>query len=303
MERRALTFYSDGYRLDGILHLSKPKERRPVLMVCSGLHGLKEWVPAKWAPYALDAGFHCFAFDYRGFGSSEGERGRIFPHEEIRDTIHALDFLRTLDEVDEARIAVLGWGLGAGIAICAAAEDRHVAAVCAANGAGDYGRTVRDAVEYPRLLSWQERLQEDRLRRARTGVSEMVDYRNITNPDFAPSFELSNQFRKDISSVGQKPIEKFSLASCEAYMTFRPEEVVGRLSPRPFLIVHSDGNHYMPISEAHRLYEAAGPGKAIKIYRGKGHLEWISEDNPASREFLTETVGWLRDAVGSIRHA
>jgi uncharacterized protein len=103
-----VSFYSDGLRLDGLLHQRPGGGRAPVLLVCSGLHGLKEWVPAKWAPYALAAGFHVFAFDYRGFGTSEGERGRMLPDEEVRDAVHALDVLKGLDEVDFASIALLG---------------------------------------------------------------------------------------------------------------------------------------------------------------------------------------------------
>lgn len=297
MKTRKLSFYSDGLRLDALLQRAEGDVKAPILVVCSGLHGLKEWVPGKWAPYALKAGFQCFAFDYRGFGTSQGERGRIFPAEQVRDTIHALDFIRGLEGVDVNRIAILGWGLGAGVAICAAAQDLSVAAVCSANGAGDYGRTVRDATEYPRLQRWLERLRKDRLSRAQTGKSEMVDYRNLTNPGFDPNFSLSPQFHKDISSVGQRPEQLFSLESCEAYMNFRPEDVVAQLAPRPFLIVHGERNHFMPISEAHRLYKAAGKGGFLKTFPGQGHLELISEDNPDANRLMTATVAALRKAV------
>jgi uncharacterized protein len=297
MTIRDVSFYSDGLKLDGLLHVSAEGRKAPMLVVCSGLHGLKEWVPSKWAPAALATGFHVFAFDYRGFGTSEGQRGRILPEEEVRDAVHALDFLKGLDEVDPERIAMLGWGLGAGVAICAAVRDPDVAAVCSANGAGDYGRAVRDATEYPRLLHWWDRLREDRLERARTGISRKVDYRAITNPGADAGFELHPQFQKDIRSLGQEPIPEFTLESCEAYAAFRPEEVVARLAPRPFLIVHGERNHYMPVSEAHRLYEAAGPGRELRIYPGQAHLEMISLDNPAAADFMRETVGWLFEAV------
>jgi pimeloyl-ACP methyl ester carboxylesterase len=297
MTVQELSFYSDGLRLGARLHVSPAGSKGPVLVVCSGLHGLKEWVPSRWAPAALSAGFHVFAFDYRGFGTSEGQRGRILPEEEVRDTVHAFDFLKGLAEVDPERMAVLGWGLGAGVAVCAAVRDPDVAAVCSANGAGDYGRTVRDATPYPQLLRWQDQIREDRLERARTGVSRKVDYRAITNPGADVGFQLHPQFQKDIRSLGQEPIQEFTLESCEAYVEFRPEEVVGRLASRPFLIVHGERNHYMPVSEAHRLHEAAGPGRELRIYKRQAHLEMISSDNPISAEFMRDTVGWLFQAV------
>jgi pimeloyl-ACP methyl ester carboxylesterase len=293
-QHAAHIFYSDGIRLEGLLHRRKDA-RAPTVVVCSGLHGLKEWVPAKWAPYFLQAGLHCFAFDYRGFGTSAGVRGRMLPSEEISDTLAALDYLRTLDSVDADRIALLGWGFGAGIAIGAAAQDPRVAAVCAANGAGDYGRTVRDAVAYTTWLDWQDRLAADRIQRATTGVSERVDYRNITNPGFDPGFALHAQFHKDIAAVGQAPQAEFTLQTCEAYAAFQPERMARQLGDRPLLIVHGDRNHYMPVSEAYSLYERAGENTTLRIQHGQTHLEMISAENPASFRIMSETAHWVRD--------
>ena len=119
----------------------------------------------------------------------------------------------------------------------------------------------------------------------------------MTNPNADAGFELHPQFRKDIQAIGQAPIAAFTLESCEAYAAFRPEEIVRRLAPRPLLIVHGEKNHYMPVSEAYRLFEAAGEGRTLRIYKGQAHLEMISPDNPASDAFMRETVAWLRDAV------
>ncbi|MBI3709787.1 MAG: alpha/beta fold hydrolase, partial [Proteobacteria bacterium] len=182
MKTRAVEFFSDGIRLEGMIQTAdglKTGERRPVVLICSGLHGLKEWVPARWWPQLIDAGYSCFAFDYRGFGSSDGTRGRMIPREEIADVRNAITFLQQQPEIDPARIALIGWGLGGGIVIATAAEDPRIRAVVCANGAGDYGRTVRDAVTYPRWLRWQERIAADRVARVLTGASAMVDYRWI----------------------------------------------------------------------------------------------------------------------------
>ncbi|MGH7868671.1 MAG: serine aminopeptidase domain-containing protein [Candidatus Dormibacteraceae bacterium] len=83
MQTTELYFYSGGSRLDGLLQVPdgalSSGHSLPTVVLCSGFQGLKELIPAKlWHPFT-EAGFACFAFDYRGFGTSEGERGGFFP--------------------------------------------------------------------------------------------------------------------------------------------------------------------------------------------------------------------------------
>jgi hypothetical protein len=293
-------FFSDGIRLDGVLR--SPDEanssgRRPAVIVCSGLHGVKEWVPARWWPHIVEVGYHCFAFDYRGFGTSDGTRGRVIPEEEIRDALSAVTFLRTFDTIDPDRIALIGWGLGGGIAIEATARDARIAAVCCANGAGDYGRTVRDAVPYPIWLDWQDRLEADRRQRVLTGTSELVDYREITNPESPEAYATHDQFYKDLRLIGAVPIQRFTLESCDAYVSFRPERVVANIAPRPILFVHGRRNYFMPIDEAYRLYDLAKEPKRLYVVPNGKHLEIIDPDSPDYLPTMRVVMDWLRSVL------
>jgi fermentation-respiration switch protein FrsA (DUF1100 family) len=54
--------------------------------------------------------------------------------------------------------------------------------------------------------------------------------------------------------------------------TFRPEALVGRISPRSVLIIHGErDNAACTTADAHRLYQAAGPPKDLWIAPGAGH--------------------------------
>ena len=54
--------------------------------MCQGAVGLKEFFgfPDILQRFA-DLGYITLIFDYRGFGESEGERGRVFPQEHLDD--------------------------------------------------------------------------------------------------------------------------------------------------------------------------------------------------------------------------
>lgn len=113
-------FYSDGIRLGGILQLPEGATgdgRRAVIVLCSGFQGLKELIPAKlWGPFA-DAGYACFSFDYRGFGTSEGERGRVQPRAQVEDIQNAVTLLQQQPELYGERIGLVGWGFGGGVVV------------------------------------------------------------------------------------------------------------------------------------------------------------------------------------------
>lgn len=125
LQAHEVRFESDGLRLDGLVHhRGDQRPPFPVAVICSGFQGLKEIIPTKlWAPLTA-AGMACFSFDYRGLGTSKGERGRIIPAEQVRDVRSALTFLEGSPIIDPTRIALVGWGLGGGIVVQAADEDR-----------------------------------------------------------------------------------------------------------------------------------------------------------------------------------
>lgn len=73
-----------------------------------------------------DAGFNVFAFDYRGFGQSQGEASL---HGIVNDMPDVLDWLRQRPEVDAGKIAFYGFGIGATVALRSAAHLLDVRAL------------------------------------------------------------------------------------------------------------------------------------------------------------------------------
>jgi len=299
VQTRAVEFYSDGVRMDGLLWLPDEvpaRGRRATVLLCSGYQGLKEWVPARLRPPFLSAGYACFAFDYRGFGTSDGERGRLRPLELVDDILDAVTFVQQQPEVDPERMGLVGWGMGGGLVVQAAAADSRVRAVAALNGLGDAGRVVRDGVTYPAWVALQDRIAEDRVQRVLTGRSTRVPWREIILPA-VPIGKEDRQFNADVRDVGKPIVEEMTLASAEAYCAFKPERVVDRISPRPLLIVHGARNEYHPLDEARHLYARAGEPKQLIEIAGAGHLDWIHPQSPLRDPNLARVVDWFSAAL------
>ncbi|MGH9304370.1 MAG: alpha/beta hydrolase [Acidimicrobiales bacterium] len=294
MPSNPLPFFSSGIRIDADLHL--PGDRAgeppyPVVIACSGYQGQKIIHPARFARALNPLGYAVLAFDYRGFGSSEGERGRLVPQEWAEDVRAGVDRLSGAGEVDAGRIALVGWGLGGGVVVVEGADDPRVKAVACINGISDGTRSTRnlhDEASWTRLLA---RIDADRTRRTVIGRSEVADPWDIVRLDLDEQTDgyVSRELYK-APGFGSG----VTLESADFLLRFSPEKVAHRIAPRPLLIVHgSDNELYRPI-EATSLYEHAGEPKQLKFLDASGHTEWMFDDSPA---FL-KVVRWLDEFLG-----
>lgn len=74
------------------------------------------------APY----GYVTLRFDFHGHGESEGEFLHHNLKQQVEDVGAAIDYLQSLDFVDPERIALIGHGMGADLAILTAAKDDRI---------------------------------------------------------------------------------------------------------------------------------------------------------------------------------
>jgi fermentation-respiration switch protein FrsA (DUF1100 family) len=97
-----------------------------------------DWLPAR--------GFNVVLFDYRGFGSSEGQPSPRKVHE---DAVAALAFVRSQPELDPDRLLVFGQSLGGAVAIAALArgDGDGVRAVVTESTLSSYRMVVREQME------------------------------------------------------------------------------------------------------------------------------------------------------------
>ncbi|MBJ7602817.1 MAG: alpha/beta hydrolase [Candidatus Dormibacteraeota bacterium] len=305
MKRRSVNFFSDRCRLDGDLYLPADRpghERLPAVVACSGYTGLKDIHPARFARALVPRGYVCLTFDYRGHGYSEGERSRLIPQDEVEDVRAAVSYLTTLPEVDSGRVGLLGWALGGGVVIAAAADDLHVRAVATCNAIGDGARSLRfmhDEQSWRRLL---EQVDADRRERVGRGRSQVVHPFDIVRLDLD---EQTSEY------VGEE-LYRFAgfgsgatLESADHLLRFRPELVVDRIAPRPLLLIHAANNRLHSADESRELHRRAGEPKELVLLEGTGHTEWMFDDHPTFQRVVDLILKFfdtsLSASVGSDR--
>lgn len=104
----------------------------PCIIMGHGFGGTKDMILEPYALRYQEAGFAVLAFDYRHFGESEGEpRQLILIPYQLEDYRAAIEYTRSLKEIDPARIALWGTSASGGYGIVIAAKDKNIACICA----------------------------------------------------------------------------------------------------------------------------------------------------------------------------
>jgi dienelactone hydrolase len=132
VERIDTQFYSLGLRCSAWLYLPDGKEKPPVVIMAHGFAGQKDFGLQPYAEYFAAQGMAVFLFDYRNFGTSDGEpRNLVNPWRHLNDWKAAITHVRYLDGVDGSRIALWGTSFSGGHVMVSAAREVGIKAVVA----------------------------------------------------------------------------------------------------------------------------------------------------------------------------
>lgn len=273
---REASFFSDGLRIAADLAMPETNEPAvPAVIICPGWSGRRNVYSARIGAQLVSLGFAVLAFDFRGYGKSEGRPGRLFPAEQVADVRAAVAFIRGEAAIDPARVCVLGMLNGAAAALQGASEDRGIAAVVAFYPFGDgerWLRSLRSGAEWENL---SRRVVVDRAARSATGRSEAL-HANDLSPELRSKLELS-------------------LDSADAIIAFAPEDVVHRIAPRPVMVVAVKEDRLVPLAEVASLYARIREPKSILVLPDIAHHD-IYEESCLTR-VIADVAAFLRAAM------
>jgi pimeloyl-ACP methyl ester carboxylesterase len=283
MEAR-VSFLSDGLRLSGVLHVpdgGAGRGRRPGFLVLHGFGSNKDsGVSTAIARTLAGFGYAALRFDMRGCGESEGPRGRVICLEQVEDTKHALSFLATRPEVDPERIGAIGNSFGAAVAIYAAGVDARVAACISCGGWGDGAKKFRKQHESPEAWKrFSDMLAEGRRRTAHGEPTLMVPRYDIV--------PIPPGLRGNLSSGS---IMEFPFDVVESMYTFMANDVVGKIAPRPLLLLHPARDSVTPTEQSIDLFARAGQPTDLHLVADVDHF-MLAEGNTLVLELVRHWLG------------
>lgn len=293
VERR-VTFFSGGVPLAGVLHAPVGAASLPAVVLCHGFLCTMAMDFPQIAARLAAEGFAVLRFDYRGFGESGGSpRGELVPLRQSDDTRAAVSFLRAQPECDPERIALWGTSFGGAVVLHAAAHDERVRAVVA-NVPVTNGRAwIRAVNTDEQWAALEARLEADRVHRAVTGRSEVVPVAAFRPPGPVVDPHVEAFFARNGAHGGPR---EASWASVDAVLDFAPDELAGRIAPRPLLLIASEDDGVVPFTQAQSAFDRAGePKRLIRLPAGTSHFAVYVE--PAVTLMLADTAAFLRASL------
>ena len=288
--RQPVSFYSEGVKLDGDLFLPdglQSGEKRAGVVLCHGYTGVKDLYLPDNAAELNRIGYVVLTFDYKGWGRSEGPRSRLAPFGRVADVQAAITFLGLQPQCDKHRIGIYGTSYGCATVVFVAAIDERVKCTVGVVGMGHGGRWMRSVRRPDEWFDLLARAEQDRESRVLTGKSEFVPREDILLPD-RQSAELAARARAaNPNAVGTIPLEYV-----DETLSFHPEWVVDRISPRPLLLIAAGDDRLVPPEDCRSLFDKAKEPKKLVVLPGIGHYEVYGK--PAFDHVMRETGAWLR---------
>src|SRR5919201_5289257 len=274
MTEQTVTFSSAGLKLSGVVHVPhglRPSERRGAFLVLHGFGSNKTSSNTMQPTKVLtDLGYVVLRFDMRGCGESEGEFGRVICLEQVEDTRNALTFLARHPAVDPERIGLIGSSFGGAVAVYTGGADARLAAVISNGGWGDGERKFRGQHKTPEAWAkFTAMLEEGKRHRARTGQSLMVPRYDIVP---IPQHVQDNLAQQNVQMFPAGSIEMFPAETAQSMFDFRADDVVGKIAPRPLLLLHSASDSVTPTEQSIELFKRAGQPAELHLFSGLDHF-------------------------------
>ena len=283
MREEKITFVSDGLMLSGVVAVpdgAGPGLKFPAMMFLHGFGSTKDAEGAKETCRLLTGmGYVTLRFDMRGCGESEGEKGRVICLEQVADTRNAVTFLQDHPTVDGQRIGCMGASFGAAVTVYTAGVDERIACAISAGGWGDGVSKFRK--QHPGEEAWTRftaMLDEGRRHREATGQSLMV-----------PRYEIVPIPEHLRHNVVKGSIQMFPAETAQSMFDFKANEVVGKIAPRPLLLLHPAQDSVTPTEQSIGLFMHAGQPTELHLFAETDHF-LLGEKNTSVQVVLRD---WL----------
>ncbi len=267
--KQYVEFYSEGCTIAADMYLPDSFEagqRLPAVILCHGFSGIRTILLPPYAEELARNGFAALLFDYRGFGDSEGERGRLVPAEQRVDIRNAITFMQSLDEVDPGRIGLWGTSFGGANAICTAAIDKRVKCLSVQITFGSGERMVGAGMTDEEKKKLRATLDKAWQRSVVRNKPMMLAMEQILTDDDSKAFYAR--------TVAEHPEfkTKLPLTTIRESLEYCPEDCIGRVSV-PLMLIGASEDIVCPVAETHMLYEKANEPRGIHIIEGARHYD------------------------------
>ncbi len=135
----AITYLSDGFKVNGYLSVPKKTGKYPVVLFNRGgnreFGALNDRQIIRFLALVADWGYICIASQYRGNGGSEGTEE--FGGRDVNDVLNLIPCVSHIEKADTSRIGMWGWSRGGMMTYLALTKTNRIKAAVIGSGMAD----------------------------------------------------------------------------------------------------------------------------------------------------------------------
>lgn len=258
----------------------------PTIILCHGFCGIQELLLPPFAEAFTEAGFTTITFDYRGFGGSGGERGRLVPAMQIEDILSVVHWCQSLPEVDSARIGLWGTSFGGCHVMAAAADNSEIGCVVSQLAFADGEQIVTGKMSAEEKSGFIATLNKMADKQAATGKEMFVAITRVLNDEESKTFFDSHKVDFPAMDI------KIPFLTVRETLNYRPADSA-QLVTCPALVVVAGSDTVNPPEQAVALFNALGsPEKKLHIEDGAKHYDIYS--GPHFQRTIAQQIDWFQ---------
>jgi pimeloyl-ACP methyl ester carboxylesterase len=243
---------------------------------------------ANLAGAVSQAGFLAVRYDKRGYGQSGGRRESATISDVSDDLRVIVNWLSKRKDVDTKRIAVLGHGEGAWVALLAAARDKRIAGVI--------------SIDAPSTTGAQLALEQQQ---------HVLDRLKATPAERAQKIELQKKVQEAVlTGKGWEGVppdlrKQTDTPWTQSVLSFDPARVIEDVR-QPLLFIHAELDRQIPVSHVERLVNSAkseSKSKSVEVVtiRGVNHLLVPAVTGEPDEYASLDDLNVSKDVTGAVQ--
>lgn len=272
----------------------QPGEKVPGIVTANPITSIKQLTSPNYAERLAQSGFAILVFDYRGWGSSEGEpRNHIAPYEQVQDVKDAITWLQNQSEIDPERMGGLGVSMGGAHMLYLATFDNRLEAVVviatAINGVNMWQGMFGEEA-FNQIINQDA---EDRANRFENNITQ--NYKNAwgmpgdSNCVFC--VEEAYRFYTNAQNTYAPEFEnRATVQSIQNILEYNPDYAVNLASPTAVLFIHA-AKDVVPLAMVEEIYNRTSYPKKL-VVADSLHTELYGTE-PYITQAAGEAIKWF----------
>jgi len=288
--RTDITFTSGGLTCEGWFYRPDGATNdRPVVVLCHGMGGVKEFVVAPFAEQFVERGFCAFVFDYRYTGASGGTpRGRIIPTLQHDDIRLAITCALEQEGVDRDKLILWGASYGGAQALFVGATDPRVKAVISVVAGLGPRELLNDRKVWNAI--WKQATDAFIAQNA-TGLNPTVPL--VAPPGEACFLPQEHCYDWLMANASRAPNwrNEITLESRLRALEYTPTAFIDAVSPRPLLMFATQSDSLVSPESQKAAFDRALEPKRFELFPGN-HFD-LYDPGPDRDRAMDIKVEWL----------